>query len=184
MSALRAVSLITLRSSDVALIDDIDSESVTAFKWHSEPHGHTRYVVRRLKRDRRRTRIYLHRFLMTPGPGFVVDHINGNGLDNRRANLRVCRQEENLRNRRQQTSHYKGISWTKGRFQVLVAGKYIGRYATDIEAALAYDHAAKQMFGEFARLNFPAICLNPAHSPEPSNEVELWHPNETMECHR
>lgn len=113
--------------------------------------------------QRRGTRIvYLHRVIM-PGDG-VADHISGDKLDCRRANLRRCSQLDNSRNTRRQvnnTSGFKGVRETaRGRFnaRITVARQniHIGNYLTAEEAARAYDAAATEHFGEFACLNFPA----------------------------
>lgn len=103
---------------------------------------------------------------MRPVKGESVDHINGDGLDNRRSNLRVCSHAENRRNskkvsgRRKLASHYKGVShpsknrWTAS-ITVMWKTLHIGSFKTEIEAARAYDEAARNHHGVFARLNFP-----------------------------
>jgi hypothetical protein len=96
----------------------------------------------------------------------VVDHINGDTLDNRRANLRVCTKSENNRNRRKlhpTTSRFKGVYKNTKPWIALIEcnGKQfvLGRFASEEEAALAYDKAAKEHFGSFARLNFPPAAV-------------------------
>jgi AP2 domain/HNH endonuclease len=93
-----------------------------------------------------------------------VDHINGNGLDNRRTNLRPATSAENARNRRSQrgsSSPYKGVSWIRSRrnwrANLRVGDRliHLGSYTDPADAARAYDAAALKYFGEFARLNFP-----------------------------
>jgi hypothetical protein len=93
-----------------------------------------------------------------------VDHINGNGLDNRRANLRLCTLVENNRNtqkRRGCVSEFKGVTYRPSRNKPWLAKVCVGKtsysrsLATELEAALAYDEMAKKHFGEFAKLNFP-----------------------------
>ena len=107
--------------------------------------------------------IFMHRLIMNAPPGKVVDHFNANRQDNRRANLRLCSQAQNIRGRRKfrGTSQFKGVSWNK-RIRKWVAsifcdGKYIwlGHFGDEVEAARAYDKAARELFGEYARLNFP-----------------------------
>jgi len=93
-----------------------------------------------------------------------VDHINGNPLDNRKSNLRICTHAENSNNtgpRKNNTSGYKGVYWAKRNkrwlAQITHNGKqvYIGHYKDKEEAARAYDAKAKEFQGEFAYLNFP-----------------------------
>lgn len=106
---------------------------------------------------------YMHRLLMNPGESEVVDHINACGLDNRRANLRVCSQSENLANirkstTREMTSKHKGVSWNEGRqrwvARLVKDGKVFQRYCTtEREAALTYNALAALHYGEYARPN-------------------------------
>ena len=110
----------------------------------------------------------MHRLIMDPIPdGMQVDHVNHNGLDNRKKNLRICTSQQNTWNaqkpklNRESSSQYKGVSWYK-RYNKWVArgthdGKRItlGYYNCEKEAARAYDAAAKKYFGEYAHLNFP-----------------------------
>lgn len=102
---------------------------------------------------------YLHRVIMQPPPGLVVDHINGDTTDNRRINLRMCKNVVNSCNTKKQvngvTSKYKGVSFYKrdGTWEVNVAGEYFGRYATERRAAEVYNSRAKAIFGEYAKLN-------------------------------
>lgn len=102
---------------------------------------------------------YLHRLIMKPPTGHVVDHINGDTTDNRRENLRVCLNAYNSINSKKQsngvTSKYKGVSFYKrdGTWEVNVAGKYYGRFKTEDEAARIYNLWAKALFGKYANLN-------------------------------
>lgn len=100
---------------------------------------------------------YLHRFIMGNPEGKVVDHINGNRLDNRKVNLRVCEQRENSWNRHNFLAKYKGVheneySWIA---QITADGimHHIGSFETQEEAALAYNEKALEIHGEFAKLN-------------------------------
>ena len=119
---------------------------------------------RRGERERSRTSLPMHRLIMDAPKGMDIDHINGNPLDNRKSNLRICTRAENMRNRGAQknnTSGYKGVGWCKHRkkwhAQIKHNGKqiYIGRYKDKEEAARAYDAKAKELHGEYAHLNFP-----------------------------
>lgn len=109
--------------------------------------------------------VYLHRLIMNQPEGMQVDHINGNKLDNRKQNLRICSNQQNNRNtksRKGSTSKFKGVSWDntnkKWMSQIsLGGGKHVrmGRFVNEIDAAKAYDEKAKIYHGQFAYLNFP-----------------------------
>lgn len=107
--------------------------------------------------------IALSRFLLEAPKGLVVDHIDGNTLDNRKCNLRICTYAQNALNRRPhgQASKYRGVTWgprqKKWRAAIQRDKKqiHLGYFKTEIEAALAFDERAKVLHGEFARLNFP-----------------------------
>jgi hypothetical protein len=111
--------------------------------------------------------IYMHRLITGAGPKHQVDHRNGNGLDNRRLNLRIATGTQNranqgpLRMRNGRASQYKGVyrdnrrdRWTAS-IQIDRQSHYLGRFANEEAAARAYDAAALEAWGQFARLNFP-----------------------------
>lgn len=116
--------------------------------------------------DRKSTRKYLSREIVGAKKGEWVDHINGDTLDNRKENLRICNPSENAGNRkrpRTNKSGYKGVRKANSRInpwrsQIIVEGKFIhlGNYKTRVEAAIAYDKAAKKYFGEYAKTNLKA----------------------------
>jgi hypothetical protein len=102
----------------------------------------------------------MHRFVMDAPCGVEVDHRDGDGLNNTRANLRLCTHAEDCRNqgKTRGKSRFKGVYWhRRGRKWCVFVGKgnYIGLFKTEIEAALAYDAEARLRFGPFAALNFP-----------------------------
>lgn len=106
-----------------------------------------------------RKRITMHGILVKPPEGMTIDHINGNGLDNRRQNLRLVTPQQNTWNRRpwaRGTSKFKGVSWDKEtkhwRADIKAGGKnkYLGRFSSEEEAAHAYKKAAELVYGEFA----------------------------------
>lgn len=156
--------LVPLSRGLSAVIDDADAEAVLSMCWHANPHRNTWSAVHSLCVRGSRKTLFLHRFLMRPPAGLWVDHINGDGLDNRRSNLRVCTRQENSRNRNangQSRQPFKGIEPRDLRWvaRINVNGRRIycgATYATPEEAARAYDRAALEHYGEFARLNFPS----------------------------
>lgn len=106
--------------------------------------------------------VYLHRLIAGARKGEVVDHINGNSLDNRKANLRICTKAENSRNRKlgpTNKSGFKGVSWEAhtGKWRAKIGTDHkqitIGRFDTKEDAARAYNEAAIKYHGPFARLN-------------------------------
>jgi hypothetical protein len=113
----------------------------------------------------------MHRAVMGVEDKRYVDHQNHNGLDNRRKNLRIATWEENCWNKRKpntnSSSIYKGVMWDKrrGNWQVMIGYKgkkiFIGYFDDEQEAARAYDAKAKELYGEFAALNFPASQTDP-----------------------
>ena len=105
----------------------------------------------------------MHRQIINPSKRKIVDHINRNPLDNRRANLRIVTKSQNNMNRsgrRGTSSKYKGVSWSKtincwrAMISVNKKGIFLGRFDSETEAAKAYDEAAKKYHGEYAYLNF------------------------------
>ncbi len=151
----------------VALVDDADYPALAAFHWSVEvrPKDGITYV----SRDQGGRKIYMHAALFPGSPR--VDHINHDGLDNQRGNLRPCTHRENMCNQRMHknnTSGYKGVTAarTKSRWVAHITVNYkhihLGTFDTAEDAARAYDRAAISYFGPFARLNFPAESFQPA----------------------
>ena len=151
--------------STFALVDDEDYEWLNQWKWYAVPGRKTFYAARqiRTKAGRGGQRIvFMHRMIL--GLERIdqteSDHKNGNGLDNQRQNVRKATRVQNCRNRsgRQNTkSKYKGVVGrsNKWRARITVEHKqfHLGYFRTEFAAAKAYDKKAKELFGEFARLN-------------------------------
>jgi len=140
------------------LVDNEDFEFLSKYKWHYLKSGNEVAVTHLNKKKK----VYMHRLLLNPPKNKLVDHINGNGLDNRRFNLRICTQKENVRNHKifsTNTSGYTGVHWAKDKkkWQSRIRVNYkrisLGYFKNIIKAAQAYNEAAKEYFGEFARLN-------------------------------
>ena len=153
---------IALTRGKTAIVDREDYESVYQFKWYLS--GDAQYASAYIGGGRRaRQFITMHRLILGLRPGQDADHINGNGLDNRRANLRVATRQQNLWNMKKKKgrSRFKGVTWNKARNLWVAQIKYnyrgynFGGYGQEIDAARAYDASARKYFGEFARTNFP-----------------------------
>lgn len=159
-----------VNSKRVALVDDDDYPFLSEYKWH----------LRKLRSKKRSHKIYnyvrtcffflgkqykpnISRVITNAPIGFDVDHKNGDGLDNRKINLRVATRTENARNsakpKRFVTSKFKGVAKERGRWRARIYdGKkrqHLGLFKIAKEAAVAYDAAARKLFGLFARTNFP-----------------------------
>ena len=149
---------IPLTRGKVALIDDADYERISLMKWSCGTDGYARHGI---FRKGVRVNMTMQQVLMGNRRFHRVDHINGDKLDNRRCNLRWATHTENQRNVKHHTdakSPYKGIFKSpSGRWigQIWVTNRYLrlGSYDTPEQAALAYNAAALEHFGEFARLN-------------------------------
>lgn len=140
-----------------ALVDDEDYEWASRHKWYlTNPGGYVAGYVASAQRLMR-----IHREILQASDDMQVDHINGDRLDNRRCNLRVCTHSQNFFNKGKMPgkSGYKGVYNFGKRWKVMIQADrkqhYIGYFSSEIDAAKAYDEAAKKYHGEFARLNFP-----------------------------
>lgn len=156
---------ISLTKGLFALVDDEDHVHLNRFKWTAVfSRADRRFRAVRVDYSLGRNRgkmILMHRLLLNAGEGFQVDHVNQDSLDNRRCNLRLCSPSENHQNMgksRGCSSRFKGVCWFKGKWMAYAGPRgsvrYLGRFADEEDAALAYDAAAKILYGKFARLNF------------------------------
>jgi len=142
-----------------AIVDPEDYDLLSRCKWCAVKDSNTYYAVR----SRQNKQIRMHREIMKVPKHLVCDHINHNGLDNRKNNLRICTKQQNTHNqkpRKTGTSKYKGVDWNKRqrkwRARIYYESRchYLGYFNNEIDAAKAYDKKARELFKEFACLNF------------------------------
>jgi hypothetical protein len=156
------VAYIPLTQGRVAIIDRADVSLVEGWNWcalREDRYNKTWYAGRAVNRRYLR----LHQFLEPPPPGMEIDHIDRNGLNNRRANLRFVTRRQNTQNRKRvNVTGFKGVSrssscHSRWQAEICINGKrqFLGNWGNPVEAAKAYDRAAREHFGAFACLNFP-----------------------------
>jgi len=152
---------IALTQGKVALVDDEDFVWLNKFKWHVSRKRNLYYAQRKIGGKH----IKMHQFILPPVSGYETDHKDGNGLNNQKKNLRYAtnsQNQANVKKRQNQPNGFKGITEDKrARVKRWVAfinkngeKHYLGYHETPVEAAQAYDRAAVELFGEFAKTNF------------------------------
>jgi hypothetical protein len=161
------VKEIPLNKGYVALVDDSDYEELSKRRWFVHGPSDNNYAVTTTGTGGKH--VYMHRLLLPcDDPGLQPDHINGNRLDNRRSNLRLATRSQNNINRgpgRNSTTGIKGVHFCRARKRWRAAIKcnrkfhHIGYFSDPMLAAMAYDKAAREMFGEFAWTNFPKEAI-------------------------
>ncbi len=144
-----------------ALVDDEDFDKLNQWQWYCSTYG---YAVRHAPTNNgKRNTIWMHRLILNPPKNRQIDHRDRNRLNNQKSNIRICSNSQNNMNKRTQrnnTTGYKGI-YIKHGFNIharIIKDQtviHLGRFPDKISAAKAYDKKAKELFGEFARLNFP-----------------------------
>ena len=154
---------IKLTQGKVAIVDDEDFEYLNQWKWCANNKNGKFYVVRNITASKnKQNSIFMHRFIMKPNKGMVIDHLDGNPLNNQKKNLRICTHSENMRNRNlyvNNTSGFKGVYWHKttkkwmSYIRINKKSLYLGIYTCPIDAAKAYNDAALKYHGEFAHIN-------------------------------
>jgi hypothetical protein len=151
---------IVLQNGGSALVDDDDYDDLNRWRWYRHPRG---YAYRQTKIKGVRATVYMHRIILAAPKGIGVDHIDGDTANNQRSNLRLATQSQNMANggaRKNGSSRYKGVCRRTGETKWTAAIRkdgrsyQIGMFADEVDAARAYDAAAREMFGEFARVNF------------------------------
>jgi hypothetical protein len=162
------IAIVTLTKGHHTLVDVADLPVILSYKWCFVAGGYAFTSV--MLADGKRAKLYLHRLLLgLTDPDVHADHENGNGLDNRRVNIRCASQTENNWNQglsSRNSSGYKGVSLFKrnGSYRASIAanGKrmHLGYYTTAEAAARAYDLAAIEMHGKYAHTNFQHILMH------------------------
>ncbi len=166
--------VIPLTKGKFAVVDEADYANVSRWNWctlivHHPRRGPPRdiyYAMRKpsveeQQRTGKRGPVLLHRYLMQAKADEEIDHENGDGLDNRRQNLRKASRAENGRNSgaRLGSSKFKGVSRSQDRWRAYIKVNYkfrhLGYFDIEEEAARAYDQAARELHGKFACVNFP-----------------------------
>lgn len=150
---------ITLTRNKITIIDDEDLELISRYKWYAHRNKSGNWYASSTING---VMTRMHSLLL--GTRSLIDHKNGDGLDNRRENLRLATLSQNVANSKKRkgcTSQYKGVSWSKTEnkwaAEIYINGTriFIGLFSNEVLAAQSYDTYALAYFGEFARLNFP-----------------------------
>ncbi len=158
---------IPLTMGKFAIVDPDDFFELSRHKWQVKGDAKL-YATRAAPREKGKLRhILMHREILNVPAGMVVDHINHNGLDNRKANLRPATFAQNAWSaRRRRPSGYRGVSFDKRRrlWRATISycgkSKHLGHFKDKVKAAKAYDKAARKYHGDFATLNFPELTTN------------------------
>lgn len=149
---------IALTRGYVALVDDDQYERIAACKWYAAVQPNYVYAAR----CSNKRIVWMHRVILDARLGENVDHVDGDGLNNQRSNLRLATRSQNQQNQRKKSpasSRFKGVSWNKGNrkwesnIQHHHVRSHLGSFTSEVDAAKAYDSMAYRLFGEFAKLN-------------------------------
>lgn len=154
------IAYVTLTKGYEAVIDAEDVSLVSENNWTAIPSGNTAYAVRRSILGGKKSVRTMHRLIIGDPKGLLVDHINGNGLDNRKENLRTATKSQNMHNatiRKDNKTGYKGVSWDKAakkyraEIRIFRKGIFLGLFECPKEASLAYIEACKRYHKEYAK---------------------------------
>jgi HNH endonuclease len=154
---------IPLTKEMFALVDAADYPRLLLIQWQLHRFSGKSYARGRLPGSG--PLVYLHRYIMGPPENTAVDHIDGNGLNCTRSNMRICTHAQNMRNIRSKRKGLKGVSYDKRYCSFYASIRvdrkkiHIGTFDTGEEAGRAYDHAARKVYGEFASYNYPPSTL-------------------------
>ncbi len=154
---------ILLTHGQVTLVDNEDFHKLNQYKWRVNTRRLNLYAIRR---NGKMTSSRMHREILNAPLGMEIDHIDGNGLNNQRSNLRVVTHMQNMQNaktHRDNVSGFKGLSWDRKackwmvRIQLEKKYLFLGLFKYKWSAVKAYDRAALKFFGRYAKLNFPTM---------------------------
>lgn len=146
-----------LTQGKVALVDDEDYERLIQYKWYAKKCGCKWYAYRSME-----SFMAMHTFIMNPPKQMQIDHIDGDGFNNQKSNLRICTPSENSCHKVCTKNKYKGVrklskkSWV-GYINHNKKSIYLGSFNTEWQAAEAYNKKAKELYGDFAKLNSPEV---------------------------
>jgi hypothetical protein len=186
---------ISLGNGTSALVDDDDYDRLRSYQWFLSGTG---YAVGFVPVNGRFELVYMHRLILKAGPDQLVDHVNGNKLDNRRCNLRLATPQQNSQHKRVSplsNTHLKGVGWHKrrrkyhARIQFQGMRCHLGFFQDAELAALAYDAAARTLFGDYALCNIPTSGLHDvsafwwltgSSSEDWSTDPRIWQPRSAL----
>jgi hypothetical protein len=153
--------IINLQHNFTTIIDDEDYHLIREYHWYAAEGVSTFYVQAGVYKDGvAMDLVRMHRVILGVPDGYQVDHRNGNGLDNRRVNIRVCTHQQNMCNKKIpicNTSGYKGVYFAShiNKFIARIGYKnkriHLGCFNTAIEASIVYENKARELFGDFYR---------------------------------
>jgi len=149
---------IKLTQGFVTKVDDEDYEWLNRWRWKPQIDHNNVYAVRNIRYNGGYKTIRMHRFIVNPPDGILIDHIDSDGLNNQKYNLRLCNECQNRAHRKPNKNHkyigvgvYKNIFRARIRFNNIIYA--LGYFKTEKEAAIAYNIAALRLKGNFAYLN-------------------------------
>jgi hypothetical protein len=180
---------IPLSNGGFCLVDEEDLEWLSKYRWRASSRGRNPYAITTVRNGGWSKSVFMHKLILRQDDPYKVDHVNGNGLDNRRSNLRFCTTQQNSYNKRKirEGSHrYVGavLRRRNGLWEAKLRAEkkvyYCGAWPTEIEAATARDRAALLMHGEFACLNFPGSEITPEHPSTLAKEAHAKFKSETQ----
>lgn len=147
----------------VSQIEEDDLDLIAKFQWRAQQNKDGRWYA--MAWNKYPNFILMHRLIMKPKQGETVDHLDNDGLNNQRGNLRVCSYSENVQRtgfkRNGSTSIFKGVHFetSRSRWKAMITKDgnqiYLGRFATEVDAAIAYDEAVLKLYGDLGYRNFP-----------------------------